>query len=131
MLGNKYLRYYPSGLARYRSCLKNANETRGVVCCPHKVFTEIEFSYHISKTTFLSDQYELFKERYQVNPDTSLLHENVKSDYFDDVMVSEENEDELNPVKLSVKPSQNNVLVRSFKMFQEIENAAENEIFYR
>ena len=95
------------------------------------MFTEIEFSYHISKTTFLSDQYELFKERYQVNPDTSLLHENVKSDYFDDVMVSEENEDELNPASLSVKPSQNNVLVRSFKMYQETENAAGNEIFYR
>ena len=46
-------------------------------------------------------------------------------------MVSEENEDELNPVKLSVKPSQNTILVRSFKMFQEIENAAGNEIFYR
>ena len=34
----------------------------------------------MNTTTFLSDQYKLFKAGYQVNPDASLLHVKVKKD---------------------------------------------------
>ena len=84
----------------------------------------------MSKTTFLSDHYKLFKAGYQVNPDASLLHVKVKKDCLNDVMISEENEDEMNRVSKNVKPSQNNMLVRSFKMFEEVDNAG-SEISYR
>ena len=137
MLGIKYLRYYPekvfqlpSGLTIYRSWFKNADGTRGVVGGPHKVFTEIESRYHMNTATFLSDQYKLFKAGYQVNPDASLLHVKVKKDCFNKIMISEENENEMNCVSKNVKPSQSNMLVRNFKMFEEVENAG-SEISYR
>ena len=137
MLGIKYRRYYPekvfqlpSGLTKYRSWFKNADGTKGVVSGPHKVFTEIESRYHMNTATFLSDQYKLFKSGYQVNPDASLLHAKVKKDYFNNIMISEENENEMNCVSKNVEPSQSNMLVRNFKIFEEVENAG-SEISYR
>ena len=38
-------------------------------------------------------------------------------------MINEENENEMNCVSKTVKPSQNNMFVRNFKMFEEVENA--------
>ena len=118
-----------SGLTIYRSWFKNPD-----VCCvvggPHKVFTKIESRYHMNTATPLSDQYKLFKVGYQVNPDASLLHVKVKKDCFNNIMISEENENEMNCVSKNVKPSQSNMLVRNFKMFEEVENA-ESEISYR
>ena len=132
MLGIKYLRYYPkkvfqlpSGLIIYRSWFKNEEGTRGVIGGPHKVFTEIESRYHMNTATFLSDQYKLFKAGYQVNPDASLLHVKVKKDCFNNIMISEGNENEMNCVSKSVEPSQSSMLVRNFKMFEEVENAQE------
>ena len=122
MLGIKYLRYYPEKVFQLPSGLKNADGTRGVVGGPHKVFTEIEPKYHMNTATFLSDQYKLFKSGYQVNPDASLLHVKVKKDCFNNIMISEENENETNCVGKNVEPSQSNLLVRSFKIFEEVEN---------
>ena len=45
-------------------------------------------------------------------------------------MISEENEYEMNCVSKNVKHSQNNMLVRNFKMSEEVENAG-SKIFYR
>ena len=118
-----------SGLTIYRSWFKNADVTRGVVGGPHKMFTKIESRYHMNTATFLSDQYKLFKAGYQVNPDASLLHVKVKKDCFNNIMISEENQNEMS-VSKSVEPSQSNILVRNFKMFEEVENAG-NEISYR
>ena len=136
MLGIKYLRYYPkkvfqlpSGLTIYRSWFRNADGTRGVVGGPHKVFTEIESRYHMNTATFLSGQYKLFKAGYPVNPDTSLLHVKVKKNCFDNIMISEGNENEMNCVSKSVEPPQSNMLVRNFKMFEDVENAG-SEISY-
>ena len=134
MLGIKYLRYYPekvfqlpSGLTIYRSWFQNADGTRGVGGGPHKMFTETEPRYHMNTATFLSDQYKLFKAGYQVNPDASLLHVKVKKDCSSNIMISEENE--MNYASKNVKPSQNNMLVRNLKLFEEVENAG-SEIFY-
>ena len=63
----------PSGLTRHKSRFKNANDIRGVVGGQYKVFTEIESRYYMNTTTFLFDQYNLFKADYQVNLDASLL----------------------------------------------------------
>ena len=137
MLGIKYQSYYPekvfqlpSGLTIYRSWFKNADGTKGVVSGPHKVFIEIESRYHMNTATFLSDQCKLFKSGYQVNPDASLLNAKVKKDYFNNIMISEENENEMNCVSKNVESSQSNMLVRNFKIFEEVENAG-SEISYR
>ena len=53
-----------------------------------------ESRYHMNTTAFLSDQYKLFKVGYQVNPDASLIHVKVKKDCFNNIMFSEENENE-------------------------------------
>ena len=70
----------------------------------------------------------MFKAGYQANPDASLLHVKVKEDCFNNIMISEENE--MNYASKDVKPSQNNLLVRNFKLFEEVENTG-SEIFYR
>ena len=54
----------------------------------------------------------------------------VKKDCFHNIIVSEENENEMNCLSKNVEPSQSNMLVRNFKMFEEVENAG-SEISYR
>ena len=82
MIGIKYLRYYakmifqlPSGLTIYESVFQNADGGRGVMGGPHKIFNNIRNYYaedniHI---TYFSNQYNLYRNGYQVNPDISLL----------------------------------------------------------
>ena len=91
MIGMKYFRYHPekifslpSGLTIFRSWFRNPDGSRGVIGGPHKLFTEIEA--HYPAKSFLTSQYELFKNGYQVNPDISLLHFKVEKDYLQDVM---------------------------------------------
>ena len=124
MLGIKHLRYYPekvsqlpTGLTIYRCWFKNADGTRGVVGGPHKVFTEIESRYHMNTATTCSKQVTKSTKMH------SLLHVKVKKDFFNNIMVSEENQNEMNCVSKNVEPSQSNMFVRNFKMFEEVENA--------
>ena len=84
----------------------------------------------MNTATFLSDQCKLFKAGYQVHLDASLLHVKVKKDCFNNIMIIEENENEMNCVSKNVKPSHSNMLVRNFKMFEEVGNAG-SEISYR
>ena len=81
MIGIKYLRYYPekifqlpSGLSIYISWFKNSDDSRGVIGGPHEVFTRIESTYQSQTTNFLSNQYHMFKNGFQINPDLPLLH---------------------------------------------------------
>ena len=131
MLGIKYLRYYPekifqlpSGLTIYKSWFLNSDGSRGVIGGPHKLFTEIESRCHVNSTTFLSEQYQLFKTGYQVNPDTLLQQIKVDKDYFNNLMVNNDSED------TSEAESKNVLVVKSQKMFEEVENAG-SEISYR
>ena len=135
MIGIKYLRYYPervfqlpSGLSIYRSWFKNADGTRGVIGGPHRVFTEIESTYHTNSANFVSNQYQLFKSGYQVNPDASLLHVKMKKDCMNDFMISEPDEDEANQ-EMSCGAG-NSLLARKLKIFENVENAG-SEISYR
>ena len=84
----------------------------------------------MNTATFSSDQYKLFKAGYQVNPDASLLYVKVKKDCFNNIMISEENENEINCVSKTAEPSQSHMLVRNYKMFEEVQNAG-SEICYR
>ena len=54
----------------------------------------------------------------------------VKKDCFVKIMISEEYGNEMNRVTKNVEPSQSNMLVRNFKMFEEVENAG-SKISYR
>ena len=135
MIGIKYLRYYPekvsqlpSGLSIYRSWFKNADGTRGVIGGPHKVFTEIESTYHISSVSFVSNQYQLFKSGYQVNLDASLLHLKMKKDCMNDFIISEP--DENNADQGMICGTENSLLARKLKIFEHVENAG-SEILYR
>ena len=84
----------------------------------------------MNRIIFLSDQCKLFKAGYQVNPDASLLYVKVKKNCFNNIMICEENKNEMNYVSKRVKPSQNNILVRKFKMIEQVENAG-SELSYR
>ena len=68
--------------------VKNIDSIRSFASGPYKIFTEIESKYHIKTTTFISDEYKLFKATYQVNLDTSLLHCKVEKDCFNDSKIS-------------------------------------------
>ena len=94
MLGIKYLSYYPEkifelpyGLTIYKPWFLNSDGNRGVIGGPHKLFTEIESRCHVNSTTFLSEQCQLFKTGYQVNPDASLLPIKMDKDYFNNLMI--------------------------------------------
>ena len=142
MMGIKYLRYYPgkvfqlpSGLTIYRSWFKDTDGARGVVGDPHKMFTEIESRYHMNTATFYMISISYSK---QVTKSTQMhlylsileIQGFVKSkDCFNNIMISEENENEMNCVSKNMEPSQSNMLVRNFKMF-EVENAR-SETSYR
>ena len=78
MVGIKYLRYFPepifqlpSGLSIYRSQFLNTDGSCGVIGGPHEVFNKIGSS-HLS-THFISNQLDLFRNGYQVNPDIRML----------------------------------------------------------
>ena len=76
--GNSILKRYhpekifqlPSGLSIYKSWFKNSDSSRGVIGGPHEVFTRIESTYQAQTTYFLSNQYHMFKNGFQINPDT-------------------------------------------------------------
>lgn len=77
MIGLKYRRYQPKEIFRMDSGFTileprflNPDGSRGVVCGPHSVITGIEANYHVE--AFMSAQYELFRNGYQVNPDVLL-----------------------------------------------------------
>ena len=78
----------------------------------------------MNSTTFLSEQYQLFKTGYQVNPDALLLHVKMGKDYFNNLMVNNDNED------ASEAESKNVLVVRSQKIFKEVENAG-SKVSYR
>ena len=92
MLGAKYLRYHPekvfslpSGLTIYESPFLNVDGSRGVIGGPHAIFTEIERSTNLNRSSpcqvsFLCQQYELYRKGYQVNPDNHLL--SIKHEYI-------------------------------------------------
>ena len=134
MLGAKDLRYHPqtvfslpSGLTIYESPFLNVDGCRGVIGGPHAVFSEIERTTNLNRSSgcqvsFLCQQYELYRKGYQVNPDNHLL--SIKHDRDYDVM-SGANERQQKAVEMKCY-----ALKRRQKHFEEAENAG-SEILHR
>ena len=127
MIGIKYLRYHPekvfslpSGLTIYESCFCNPDGSRGVIGGPHKVFTEIEANYPVK--SFMSMQYELFKNGYQVNPDLSILSFRSVKDNLQEVVLGGES--------IITDSGNQSYASQREKMFQTVEDAG-SEILYR
>ena len=80
MMGIGHYSHFPdiiyrmtSGLSIYQSKFRNPDGSLGVVGGQHAIFTQIESQYDIAATVFLSQQLQLFRMGYQVNPDVALL----------------------------------------------------------
>ena len=106
-----------------KSCFKNPHGTRGVTSGPHKVFTELESRYHIKLTTLATEQCQFFKTHHQVNPEECLLHIKMKKDYFNNCNAHFEDGIDIRVIRKEViEGSQDRLLVRSYKIFKNIEN---------
>ena len=124
MIGIKYLRYFPetifqlpSGLTIYRSKFQNPDGSCGIIGGPHMVFTDIERQNHLCKTSklnFLSNQLQLYRNGFQLNPDVKFL-----KDSCNDIVLN--NDDESTP---------DIFLSRKMKLFENYEHAG-SEIQYR
>lgn len=80
MIGMKYKRYHakeifslPSGLTILESKFCNPDGSRGIICGPHRLISGIEQTNFLLEA-FLTNQYQLFRTGYQINPDVSFLH---------------------------------------------------------
>ena len=88
MIGAKYHRYYPeqifqlqTGITVYKSKFLNVNCSDEVFGGPHKLVSQMQSNnkeFHVQ--TYLTNQYQLYKLGYQVNPDLPLLPTH-KEDY--------------------------------------------------
>ena len=129
MIGIKYLRYHPraifqlpSGLTIYESVFENADGGRGVIGGPHKVFNSIKKhqAQDNIQLTFFSDQYNLYRNGYQVNPDISMLgYTEFKQQY-----------DVYNCHDIKDENSKEAFVVKSQRLFNQAEEAG-SEIMYR
>ena len=129
MIGIKYLRYYakmifqlPSGLTIYESVFQNADGGRGVMGGPHKIFNNIRNYYaedniHI---TYFSNQYNLYRNGYQVNPDISLLGFKESNQMYDIYNNDPE----------TCTNSSDICIIKTQKQFSQIEESS-SEIMYR
>ena len=80
MMGVKYKKYFPkeifmmpSGLSIFESQFKNTDGSRGIVCGPHWLIAEVEANANLSAQVFFTQQYQLYRNGYKVNPDVSVL----------------------------------------------------------
>ena len=64
----------PSGLTIMESYFCNPDGSRGVICGPHRIVASIEANANMSVSAFFSQQFQLFRNGYKVNPDISILH---------------------------------------------------------
>ena len=125
MIGIKYLRYYPqvifqlpSGLTIYESLFCNPDGGRGIIGGPHQIFNNIG-NYHQLKTNsnFFTNQYQLYRNGYQINPDVSILgfKNKVNTDIDDETNKKFEENDET--------IDSNVFAVRCEKLFRQVEEA--------
>ena len=124
MIGIKYLRYYlkmifqlPSGLTIYESVFENADGGRGVIGGPHKIFNNFR-NYHAEdniKVTFFSNQYNLYKNGYQVN--MSLLGFKESNQMYDIYIFIYNNDPE------NCTSSSDIQILKTQKQFNQVEEA--------
>ena len=137
MIGIKYLRYnpklifqLPSSLTIYECMFRNADGSNGVIGGPHRIFTEMDRSFHLCDVkslqlkSFFSDQYQFYQQGYQLNPDINFLHSKQTKDFNISSTSEQPNFSE------NDQQSSASMIVRSQKIFETVENAA-SEITYR
>ena len=137
MIGSKYLRYHPepiftlpSGLTIYKSPFTNIDGSRGVIGGPHPVITQIDKFQNNKQTcqfAYLSEQYKLYKNGYQLNPDNHLL--SSKQPLHFDIDIADNQSIDREQVDISCE-SCHFLTSSQQKRFEAIENAA-SEILYR
>ena len=112
----------PSGLTIYESVFENADGGRGVIGGPHKIFNNIRI-YHAEDNihiTLFSNQYNLYKNGYQVNADISLLGFKESNQMYDIYNNDPEN----------CTNSSDIHIIKNQKQFNQLEEAG-SEITYR
>ena len=92
MMGVKFKKHFPkeifmmpSGLSIFESQFRNPDGSRGIICGPHRLIAEIEASANMSAAAFFSQEFQLYRNGYKVNPDISVLHfrpDNALGDCF-------------------------------------------------
>ena len=140
MIGSKYLRYHPepiftlpSGLTIYKSPFVNIDGSRGVIGGPHPIITRIDKSQNNEKMcqfAYLTEQYKLYQNGYQINPDDHLLSLKQLHNFDIDVDSKDGNISfSENHVNMSCE-SCHFLTTSQQKHFETVENAA-SEILYR
>ena len=137
MIGMKYKRYHPkeifslpSGLTILESKFFNPDGSRGIICGPHRLISGIEQS-NFSLKAFLTNQYQLFKSGYQINPDVSFLHQNPSVCSFPDENLVFCTSPSNNCGKCTTcKESSNVYTSKKLELFQSAEDAG-SEILFR
>ena len=90
MVGSKFLRDHPnqifklpSGLTIYESPFLNPDGSRGVIGGPHPLITLIEGQHWAGKsfTTYFSEQYQVYRSGFQVNPDCYMLTSKPRNEF--------------------------------------------------
>ena len=89
----------PSDLSIYKSRLKNSDGSRRVIGGPHEVFTRMKSTYQAQMTTFLSNQYHIFKTGLHINPHIPLLLTKVEKGYMHDLMIESKEKGKCNDEK--------------------------------
>ena len=96
MIGIRHLRYHPEKIFQlYQVYLSTNHGSKIQMAQEVPLLDHLKFSqehnqisrYQAQMTTFLSNQYHMFKTGFQVNPDIPLLHTKVEKDYMHDLMV--------------------------------------------
>ena len=123
MIGTKYNRYMPdqvfkmpSGLAIHKSAFNNVDGSRGVIGGPHPLIRKMEDHFrgsNMTYTSFFSQQFQIFRNGVQVNPDVRMLNSKPRNDF--DVHVCR-----------ASFPS----IKSKLKQFEQVEDAG-SEIWYR
>ena len=136
MIGARYLRYHPkeifqlpSGLTIYESKFVNADGGgRGVICGPHPLFNRILKGANVANfTSFLTQQYKLYRLGYQINPDANFITPRIVDDVIPSMNTEHYLDQETEPDYSSLPLC---MVLRQQKLFEEVENAG-SVILYR
>ena len=162
MIGIKNAKYFPEeqfrlpcGLTIYLSPFVSPDGSRGVVGGPHPEVTRINDYFHTQYSSaqasakfsaYISNQLQIYRNGYQVNPDLLFLEPKCSKDYSQNLLMEVEDADDLVFTTLN---DDNNCLNKSLyaacsacsgcsctlvtrnrRIFEEVENAG-SEISYR
>ena len=92
MIGCKYLKYHPkevfalpNGLTLYKSFFANPDGSRGVICGPHRAFTEFhqQLGTHVNLSAYLSEAVKAYRYRFRLRREFSMMSDLVNNGMLD------------------------------------------------